>query len=245
MKICVIAPTQEYLNLAGVRIRYLRIEEHLRAQGHQLSIEVIETFRALSHFKHDVYLFSKCYDARSVLIARLLSKTGKLVGIDFFDDYFSQKNNSNFVCHREWARTMAEFVDFFLCSTLRMQEVISAYMPDIPSHILNDPFDNIDLDKIAATSERNLERTLSTGQLEVAWFGVGDNPHFAVGLRDLFAFRSDLHDLGRSGFTVKLSILTNRRALTAEGLEMIRRLPVSYSLDEWSVDKEAALLVGG
>lgn len=242
MKICVIAPTQEYLNLAGVRIRYLRIEEHLRAQGHQLSIEVIETFRALSHFKHDVYLFSKCYDARSVLIARLLSKTGKLVGIDFFDDYFSQKNNSSFVCHREWARTMAEFVDFFLCSTLRMQEAISAYMPDIPSHILNDPFDNIDLDKIAATSERNLERTLSTGQLEVAWFGVGDNPHFAVGLRDLFAFRSDLHDLGRSGFTVKLSILTNRRALTAEGLEMIRRLPVSYSLDEWSVDKEAALL---
>lgn len=242
MKICVIAPSQEYLNLAGVRIRYLRIEEHLRKQGHQLSIEVIETFRAASHFKHDIYLFSKCYDARTFLIAKLLSKTDKLVGIDFFDDYFSQKNNSNFVCHREWTRTMAEFADFFLCSTIRMQEVIWAYMPNTPSHILNDPFDSIDFEKIAATSERNLERTLSSGQIEVAWFGIGDNPHFAVGLRDLFAFRSVLHDLGRSGFKVQLSILTNKRALTAEGLEMIRRLPVPYRLDEWSVDKEAELL---
>ena len=87
MKICVIAPSEGFLKLAGVRIRYQRIDEYLKKQWHSLSIEVIDNFRSISHFKHDVYLFSKCNDARSFLLARLLNQENKLVGVDFFDDY--------------------------------------------------------------------------------------------------------------------------------------------------------------
>jgi hypothetical protein len=244
MKLCVVAPSEEYLGLAGVRIRYLRIEAHLREQGHELSIEVIDKFTSLAQFRHDIYLFSKCYDARAFLIGRLLLKTGKLVGIDLFDDYFSQSANSRFICHREWLRTMAGLTDFFLCSTARMKEVAATYMPGIAGHILNDPFDSIDLDAIAASTRRNLERTRATGQIDVGWFGIGDNPHFAVGLRDLQAYGHVLQGLGRSGFEVRLKILTNKRALTADGLEMLARLPVPWSLDEWSVKRERALLAG-
>ena len=242
MKVCVIAPSEEYLKLAGVRIRYLRIEAHLRALGCELSVEVIDRFQSLAQFKHDVYLFSKCYDARCFLIARLLMQTNKRVGIDLFDDYFSQSANSRFIIHREWLRSMAGLIDFFLCSTARMRDVALGYMPGKPGHILNDPFDSIDPQALAATTRSSLERTLSSGRIDIAWFGQGDNPHFAVGLSDLHAFGHSLQELAGGSFTVRLRILTNKRALTADGLEMLTRLPVPWTLDEWSVSRENELL---
>ena len=242
MKICVVAPSQEYLGLAGVRIRYQRIAQHLEQHDHELGIEVIDQFRSLSHFSHDAYLFSKCYDARTALIGRVLRDSGRIVGVDVFDDYFSQQADSRFVAHRDWLRSMSKVTDFFLCSTARMQEVVSEFLPRVPGQILNDPFDEADASRIATAAQRNLERALATRRIDVAWFGVGDNPHFAVGLHDLHAFSHGLAPLDRDGWKVRLSILTNRRALDTNGLARLRQLPVPWTLDEWTVEGERALL---
>lgn len=242
MKLCVLAPTQEYLGQAGVRIRYLRIAEHLQALGHELSVQVIDQFKSAAQFNHDAYLFSKCYDGRCHVVTLMLRQNGKLVGVDMFDDYFSQLDDSRFLGHREWLRGMARHLDFYLCSTPRMQDVMSGYLPETPGHILNDPFDAADPGAIAQSALANLERTHAQGELQVAWFGVGDNPHFAVGLRDLLAFSHGLALLDRGRMQVRLRILTNRRALNADGLALLGRLPVPWSVDEWSVEAERQLL---
>jgi hypothetical protein len=242
VRVCVLAPSPEYLGQAGVRIRYMRISEQLRALGHELTVQVIDHFQSPEQFTHDAYVFSKCYDARCFVIGHLLRAHGRLIGVDMFDDYFSQHGNSRFVGQREWLRGLAEFVDFFLCSTPRMKDVAASYLPGTPGHILNDPFDAFDADAIGRISQANLDETLRRRCIEVAWFGVGDNPHVAVGLRDLHAFGEALALLGRSGMEVNLRILTNRRALGVEGLEMLGRLPVRWSVDEWTVDAERELL---
>jgi len=242
MKICIVVPSEDYLGQAGVRIRYRRIEPALRALGHEPSLEVIDQYRNLKQFSHDTYLFSKCYDARSLLIARLLRGSGRLVGVDLFDDYFSQAGDPRFVCHRDWLRGMGEVSDFFMCSTPQMLSVGQAFMPSVPGHVLNDPYDEAEPRLIAETVERNRLAALSGRCIRAAWFGVGDNPHFAVGLRDLHAFGHGLAVLATKGLDVELGILTNRRALTAEGLELLRRLPVRWQLDEWSLEAERDLL---
>jgi hypothetical protein len=110
VRLCVIAPSQDYLSLAGVRIRYNRIAPRLHAHGHELDIEVIDQYRTNDQFSHDAYLFSKCYDVRSLLIATMLRDKGKLVGVDMFDDYFSQSHDSRFVAHRDWLRSMSKLL---------------------------------------------------------------------------------------------------------------------------------------
>lgn len=241
MRICVIAPTEEYLQQAGVRIRYQRIQPIVKKLGLEISIALIDTFRASTKLEHDVYLFSKCVDARACLVASMLKRAEKWVAVDLFDDYFSQADNSKFISQREWLRTMASLVDFYLCSTGRMKRVAERYIP-APGHVLNDPYDVFDSAKISATVERKLDRANATKQIELAWFGIGDNSHFPVGLHDLHAFDHTLHQLASGGYAVNLSILTNRRALTVAGLEKLQRLPVPFSVEEWTVEKETELL---
>ena len=242
MKFCVIAPKEAYLVQAGVRIRYQRIAEHLAAAGHTLAIEVIDELRSAGELQHDVYLFSKVYDARSYVIARQLSRAGKLVGVDLFDDYFSQGADSRFTAQRRWLRPLAGWCGYVLCSTPRMKAVARHYMPGVPVHILNDPYEEIDFDWIADEVDRKLERALAQGRIDVAWFGNGDNPHFSVGLKDVQAFGTALGRLARGGFQVRLQLLTNRRARGADGLEALRRLSVPWTLDEWSLAGERDLL---
>jgi hypothetical protein len=240
--LCIVAPSEEYLGLAGVRIRYRRIAEHLARHGHGLEIEVIDQFRSPAHFVHDAYVFSKCYDERSVLIGQLLRGSARIVGIDMFDDYFSQRADARFVAYRDWLRSMAGVCDFFLCSTQRMQEVVRGYMPDLPGHVLNDPYDDADATRIALAARRNLEAAHAQRRIAACWFGVGDNPHFEVGLHDLHAFGNALARLQQRGWDVHLSILTNRRALGVSGLERLQRLPVRWDLDEWTEERERELL---
>lgn len=242
MRLCIVAPSEEYLGLAGVRIRYRRIAEHLQRHGHALEIEVIDRFRSLPQFVHDAYVFSKCYDGRSVLIGQLLRGSARIVGIDMFDDYFSQRADSRFVAYRDWLRSMVEVSDFFLCSTQRMHEVVHGYKPDLPGHVLNDPYDDADATRIAQVARRNLEAAHAQRRVAACWFGVGDNPHFEVGLHDLHAFGEALARLQQRGWDVHLSILTNRRALDVSGLERLRRLPLRWDLDEWTEERERELL---
>lgn len=242
MRICVIAPSQQYLAQAGVRIRYQRIAGRLEALGHTLTIQVIDELRGPGLAEHDVYLFSKCYDARAFAVAASLKLGGKQVGVDFFDDYFSQHADSRFIRMREWVRTMSGFADYFLCSTPRMREVMASYMPGKPSHVMNDPFDAFDAEAVGRSIAEKLERARATGRLDILWFGMGDNPHFPVGLDDLAAFGHTLKRLDGGPYEVRLRVLTNKRALGVRGLELLGRLPVAHSLEEWSEAREAEAL---
>lgn len=243
MRIAVIAPSEQYMALAGVRIRYQRITSRLATAGHSLEMVQISDFdRPLEARSHDAYIFSKCYDARSYLLSRTLSAGGALIGVDFFDDYFGQALDSRFVRHREWIRTMAPLCDFYMCSTPRMRDVVSGFMPSLPGHVLNDPFDAFDASRVARLSKEKLQAARAKRHVDVVWFGVGDNPNFPIGLKDLAASGDVLSRLVQRGFEVDLRILTNRRALTVEGLSSIGRLAVPHSVEEWTQEREAELL---
>ena len=242
MKICVLAPSASYLTSAGVRVRYRRIEGPLAELGHELSIRPITEFKRPQDFKHDVYIVSKCYDARALVAARLIAARGGAVGVDLFDDYYSQLHDSRFTWRREWLTSLLASAKFILCSTPAMRAIAQRIAPNHPSHILSDPYDQLDRDAVAAGLARKLERLHQTRTLRLGWFGLGDNPYFSVGLADLAAFGGELARLRTGRFDVRLEILTNRRAVTADALAALRRLALPFELDEWSEQRQAALL---
>lgn len=242
MKLCVVVPSQEYLKQAGVRIRYHRIREHLEELGTELTIEVIDNFSRTTLIDKDVYLLSKCNDARAYVVAHRFAAARKLIGVDFFDDYFSQAADSRFERMRDWFQTMEDLTDFALCSTGRMREVVNETAPGLPCHVMNDPLDGFDPSAIAETLERKLERARSENVLDIAWFGVGDNNHFRIGLQDLVDMGDALAPLAAGQIAAQLTILTNARALEAGALAMLRRLPLPFTIREWSEDGERELL---
>lgn len=242
MRIAVVLRTEGHTALAGTRIRYQRIAPQLQALGHSLDLVPISQFSAKLAPDHDLYLFSKCEDARSLVLARQLRLLGRHVGIDGFDDYFSQHHDSRHVRHREWLRAIAPYCDFFLTSTPRMREVFQTYMPGVQGHILNDPFDDFDEDAIAELVDAKLQVARAERRIAFAWFGVGDHPSFTVGLPDLSAHAQAFRILQRRGYEVRLRVLTNRRALTPGGLALLRRLDIPFTVDEWSLAAESAAL---
>lgn len=242
MKICVLGPSESYAKSAGSRIRYRRLEKWLKALGHSLEILSLNDVRESQLRAADVILFSKCYDARALLIARMLQGSGILVGMDFFDDVFSQKTDPRLIHWRRWAADVAEVVDFILCSTPRMQDVAAAYAPREHCHVLNDPFDTFDPLSLRGMIDAKVRDARAGRQIKVGWFGQGDNPRFPVGLRDLAAFGESLHALARQGWDVRLNVLTARKSLTSAALEQLQRLSVPYVVREWSVEAERKLL---
>lgn len=242
MKIAIVLLSEEQASLAGVRIRYQRIAPHLKTLGHSLDMMPISRFSADQQPQHDLYLFSKCHDARSVILARLLRQQGKHVGIDGFDDYFSQTEDSRHVRQREWLRDIAPHCNFFLTSTPRMREVFQIYMPNVPGHVLNDPFHNFSPTVVSNSTNARLLRARDLQRIDVAWFGVGDHPAFPIGLRDLAGQAHAFRGLQRRGYEVRLRVLTNRRALTADGLALLQRLDVPFEVSEWSLPAESRLL---
>ena len=242
MKICVLAPSASYLASAGVRVRYRRIESPLSELGHELSVLPITEFKRPRDFKHDVYIVSKCYDARALVAARLITARGGALGVDLFDDYYSQIKDSRFTWRREWLTALLASADFILCSTPAMQAIAQRIAPNHPAHVLNDPYGQLDRRTMAAALARKLERLHQTRTLRLGWFGVGNNPYFSVGLADLAAFGGELARLRTSRFDVRLEILTNRRAVTADALAALRRLALPFELDEWTQQREATLL---
>jgi hypothetical protein len=242
MKICVLVSGEEALAQAGVRIRYGRIQPALRASGHELDIRAIDGFASRETFTHDVYIVSKVYDARSLVVADALKRIGIPVGADLFDDYFTQAEDPRLARYRQWLDAFADLADFLLCSTSAMQRIAQSYAPGAPSLVMNDPAPPCDIDSIGGALERKLVMMHATGLLRVGWFGIGDNPSFPVGLHDLAHFGEALAGLRGHGFDVALSVLTNRRSLTPSGLGMLARLPVPYHVDEWSEEAEEALM---
>lgn len=242
MKIGIIVSSEEALKQAGVRIRYRRIEKHISAFGHSLGLHVVDSVNNAEMMQADFWVFSKCYDSRSVMLARRMQEMGKRVGADFFDDIFSQQNDSRLTPARSWIRDILPYLDFGMCSTPRMAQTLYDLLPKIPIHILNDPINRFEIAAIARNVREQHALAWETKRLAVAWFGVGDNPRFPVGLSDLVAFDAELRRLETSGFSVDLTILTNQRSLTRDGLELLSRLPVSYHLELWSEQAERKLL---
>ncbi len=242
MKICILAPSEEYLNQAGVRIRYRRLEGPLAALGHELSVIPIGNFRRADDFTHDVYLVSKCYDARALVAAEIISVQGKRLGVDLFDDYFSQADDSRFVRLRLWLDALLAKANFVLCSTEAMRTLAQRLAPACPAHVMNDPYDRFDPDALTTKLDAKLTRLHQTRVLDMGWFGVGDNPHFTVGLADVVSYGNELARLRGHGFDVHLHILTNQRAMTTRALVMLKRLAIPYKLEEWSEQREAELL---
>lgn len=241
MKLEILLPSADSLNQAGVRIRYLRTRQGLESAGWAVSIRPIGDLKGPGDLTADVYLFSKCYEPTALLVAQGARTVGARVGIDLFDDYFSQAADSRFARLRTWLRGMTALADFALASTSRMAEIATAAgAPRV--HVLNDPGPPVSAEGLAEAVSRKRDEALRTGQLRVAWFGIGDNPYFSVGLRDLAAFADRLVPLRRSGFDAAVQILTNRRALTREALARLAAMPLPFTIAEWTEAGEAALL---
>jgi hypothetical protein len=241
MKLVVLVPSSRYLNNAGARIRYHRIAPKLAALGTELTLQDIQAF-APETTDADVVIVSKCHDPVSIVAAAILAERGILVGVDLFDDYFSQTGDSRLTRFRTWLDQMLAHCNFVLCSTQAMVEIADRYRPGIAAHLMNDPAPDLRLDDLPQILARKLRQVGERLRISVAWFGVGDNPHFPVGLYDLANFGGMVQELLRSGLEVDLRVLTNRRSLTAQGLELLRNLPVRTAIEEWSEEAETELL---
>lgn len=242
MKICVLAASASILASAGVRVRYRRIGSQLAELGHELSVLPITEFKRPRDFKHDVYIVSKCYDARALVAARLIAARGGAFGVDLFDDYYGQLSDSRSTWRREWLTALLASANFILCSTPAMQALAQRIAPSHPVHVLNDPCGQLDRHAMAAALAGKLERLHQTRTLRLGWFGDGENAYFSAELAELAAFGGELARLRTNRFDVRLEILTERSAVTADALAALRRLTLPFELDEWSEQREAALL---
>ncbi|OWU82254.1 hypothetical protein ATO6_22695 [Oceanicola sp. 22II-s10i] len=242
MKIAIFIPNEQWSGSAGVRIRYDRIRPLLAAAGHEMELFAIDAVRDGKGLDADICLLSKCNDARAIALAARLQASGKRVGVDIFDDYFSQTEDPRFVHLRVWFRSLLPHLDFILCATEAMRGLMHDLAPGLPCHVLNDPHGGYDPALLAERLEANAARARATRTLEIGWFGTGDNPHFSVGLQDLAAMSGALAGLRGGGYRPRLSILTNKRAMTVDRLELLSRLPVPYRLEEWTEERETALI---
>ncbi|AZV80619.1 hypothetical protein EBB79_21875 (plasmid) [Parasedimentitalea marina] len=242
MRVTVVIRSEEIRHSAGVRIRFHRISQHLAKQGVTLNITSIQDLSTARKHKDDIYIFSKCHEANAIVLARRLRQQGCIVGIDVCDDYFSQRQDCRFVHLRRWLRDISGTLDFILCSTPLISQQLTQLIPDLPCHILNDPFDHFKTDKLTRTLKEKAARARSSRIFDIGWFGMGDNPYFSVGLEDLHAFSQELARARAFGFTPHLRILTNQRALTSDRIELLARLPVPATLEEWSEAREAELI---
>ena len=241
MKLKVLIPSAEYRNYAGARIRYGRLAPQLERHGISIVLEDVAGYSP-NEDDADVLLISKCHDAKALVAATAAHARRRLVGVDLFDDYFSQTGDSRLGRYRLWLRQLLRSCDFALGSTAAMAEVIKSYAPGLPTHVMNDPAPNSRAQDVPEILAAKLAKARNELTLRIAWFGVGDNPHFRVGLSDLAAFTDALRELSASGMDVELVVLTNARALTAEGLALIGRVPVHTSVEEWSEAREGELL---
>jgi hypothetical protein len=241
LKIAVLIPSEEYKGYAGARIRYGRLKSPLARHGIQLSLQDIAEF-APDISDADAIIISKCHDARSLVAAAAISGRGLLTGVDLFDDYFSQTEDCRLARYRGWLSQLLPMCDFAICSTPVMANVVGDYRKDLPVHVVNDPAPEKGIAQLPELLAFKLVKARSEQMVRLLWFGVGDNPHFDIGLSDLTAYGGILASLANAGLDLELTILTNERSLDADGLSLIGRLPVRTRVEEWTEIRERELL---
>lgn len=242
MKITVIVPSEKSLANAGVRVRYRRIVAPLAELGTALDVVPIDTISRASADNSDVYIFSKCQDARALVLAAAARRAGITVGVDLFDDYFSQENDARFAGQRGWLREMARQAAFFLCSTPRMLAVAESYFEPGRGHVLNDPYEGFDAARLEIELATKIRKAKRERNIPILWFGIGGNPNFPVGLSDLSAFGEALRPFQTKSYRASVTILTNRNCIDGLSLERLRRLPVPFVIREWSEEREKVAL---
>lgn len=240
MRILVLVPTDAHRFTAGSRIRYDRLNQ--AGDDFDIVVQSLEAFTSADLEACDVCIFSKTYSVEAIAMAEALREKGKVVGIDLFDDLFSQITDARLHRFRIWLRTIAQSCQFALCSTQVMQDLLHRYAPSLPVHVVPDPFPEIDPSNLASTLATKLDKATRERRIEVVWFGNGSNPFFPVGLYDVAAFSWSLADLMSSRFEVHLKILTDEASQTAANLARLKKLPVPYRLDIWSVEAEQQAL---
>jgi hypothetical protein len=241
MNVVVLVPSRASLESAGVRIRYMRLRDRLAEAGVSLLVTHFDAFDPLKA-DCDAVIISKCYDARALVAAALLSRRKINVGLDLFDDYFSDERDSRLSRYRTWLRQMLQICRFAICSTPSMARIVEGYCADLPVHILSDPAPQIVGSDLIDLLQRKIARAKSSDVLRISWFGIGDNPFFPVGISDVAAFGGPLRELTLDGLPIELTILTNKRALDAQGLALIGQLPVPAKIELWSEQRESELL---
>lgn len=238
MKITVLVPSERYVETAGVRIRYRRISKPLAELGWSLDIVPIDNVPDLSAEDKRIFLFSKCQDARAMAVAVAAKRAGISVGVDLFDDYFSQVHDSRFAGQRLWLESIAKQASFFLCSTPRMLDVGYMYFGSGAGHVLRDPheeFDPVGLEQELAEKSRKAKRER---RIPIVWFGIPNNPNFPVGLHDLSAFGEALRPFLDNSYKADLTIVTNRESIDALALERLRRIPIPFVIRQWTKERE-------
>jgi hypothetical protein len=241
MKIQAFVRSPDWLDSAGTRIRYRRLQPEFLRLGCSLAIDSLSGIREGLKLNADVYLFSKCQDAGALMLADMLREDGALVGFDLFDDYISGESSATFG-QRDFQRSLRGKVDFLLCSTERMCAVTKSMDPTIPVHVLNDPLAPVTRERLVQLIERKADQVRRTGRIDVLWFGNGNNPFFPVGISDLVAFGEALRPLQGAGLNVHLTVLTNADALDVDGLRRLRNLPYTLKTEEWSAEAERVSL---
>ena len=242
MRVAAFVSDPAALESAGVRIRYDRLRSALAARGVALQVHVADGGLSGSQLRADCAIITKIYDGRAVALARHLRAQGCRVGVDIFDDYFSQRQDARFTAMRGWLAQLRPHLDFALCATPPMRDRLAKLLPGLPTHVMNDPHEALDPDAIAASVEAAAARARADRVIEIAWFGMGDSSHFQVGLDDVAAFGSHLAPFRRNGWSARLRLLTNARAMTVARLQGLSRLPVPFELEEWTADRQEALL---
>lgn len=237
MKLVVLVPSDAYRAFAGARIRYDRIAPELDCHGVELELVDIGKFD-VETADCDGIIISKCHDARALVAAAELGRRGKLVGVDLFDDYFSQASDSRLIRYRNWLAQLLPLCGFALCSTEAMADIVAQYRSALPTHVMNDPAPSESFAEASASADRKLADARDSRQIRLCWFGVGDNPYFPVGLADLASYANVLPALSRTGFDVRLKVVTNERALSADGLSMLARLPIRTEIEQWTEQAE-------
>jgi len=241
MKLIVVIPAPAHLKTAGVRIRYRRLETNLAGLGHSLEIVPIDELAQLD-LPQAIYLISKVYDARGLMLMAKLKADNQIVGVDFFDNYFTQLSDARLTGQREWLRQIGGLIDYALCATPAMKGLLEQFVPGIPLHIVNDPYDGFDPDALSRRLHDKTEAARFMRTLQLAWFGIGHNGYFPVGLSDLFAYRDHLAAFRTSGYSVRLTIISNMAGQPVDRYAMLSRLQIPYDIVEWSEAEETDLI---
>ena len=239
MRITFIVPSPQWLTAAGVRIRYKRLEPFFYSKTCKISILSIQEITERLIQDADVIIISKIFSSDSLYIISLCRAFDVKVGIDLFDDYFSESRLSVFRKYHDWLELASKNIDFIICSTDRMKDVASEFInPDL-IHKINDTKDpHVSFDETKNLLEQK-SRVVPDGKpFNVLWFGIGDNPYFNVGINDLSNYSNALFQINKLSPLINLTILTNERALTAKNLTRISRLPMHANLDIWTESKE-------
>ena len=128
MKIIFVVPSSQWLTSAGVRIRYQRLEPFFKINDCIVNIIPIQDVSESYLRCADVVIISKVFSTDSIHIMTLCRNFGVKIGIDLFDDYFSDNRLSVFRRFHDWLELTSQIIDFIICSTDRMKSIASQYL---------------------------------------------------------------------------------------------------------------------